>query len=62
MKVLAGRAELTPPLAELATSHLTDSDPFVRRAAAEVLGAHPCRPTSGPCSRCGSRRPRMTRT
>ena len=41
MKVLVDRTELTKPLSELAPSHLTDADPFVRRAAAEVLGAHP---------------------
>ena len=41
MKVLVDRAELTKPLSELAPSHLSDADPFVRRAAAEVLGAHP---------------------
>ena len=41
MKVLVDRTELTRPLSELATSRLSDADPFVRRAAAEVLGAHP---------------------
>ena len=41
MKVLVDRTELTKRLAELAPSHLSDADPYVRRAAAEVLGAHP---------------------
>jgi putative membrane-bound dehydrogenase-like protein len=41
MKVLAERAELARPLSELATNRLADADPFVRRAAAEVLGRHP---------------------
>ncbi len=41
MKVLVDRPELTDPLAKLTLSHLSDTDPFVRRAAAEVLGAHP---------------------
>jgi putative heme-binding domain-containing protein len=41
MKLLVDRPELTRPCSELAESHLTDTDPFVRRAAAEVLGAHP---------------------
>ena len=41
MKVLVDRAKLAQPLSELAPSRLSDADPFVRRAAAEVLGAHP---------------------
>jgi putative heme-binding domain-containing protein len=41
MKVLANRIDLDRPVFELARSHLTEADPFVRRAAAEVLGAHP---------------------
>jgi putative heme-binding domain-containing protein len=41
MKVLAGRSELAQGLTDLATSRLGDPDPFVRRAAAEVLGSHP---------------------
>jgi putative heme-binding domain-containing protein len=41
MKVLVDRTELTKPLSELPRVHITDADPFVRRAAAEVLGAHP---------------------
>jgi len=41
MKVLVDRTELPRRFAELALERLTDPDPFVRRAAAEVLGAHP---------------------
>jgi putative heme-binding domain-containing protein len=41
MKVLVDRAQLTKPLSDLAPSRLGDADPAVRRAAAEVLGAHP---------------------
>ncbi|MFI5459576.1 MAG: PVC-type heme-binding CxxCH protein [Isosphaerales bacterium] len=41
LKALAERAELARPMSELATSRLGDADPFVRRAAAEVLGRHP---------------------
>jgi putative heme-binding domain-containing protein len=41
MKVLSEREELSSALIELAKSQLKDSDPFVRRAAAEVLGRHP---------------------
>jgi putative heme-binding domain-containing protein len=41
MKLLVDRMELERPLSDLARSHLTAPDPFVRRAAAEVLGAHP---------------------
>jgi len=41
LKVLVERAELARPLSELATRRLRDADPFVRRAAAEVLGRHP---------------------
>ena len=40
MKVLVDRPKLTKPVSELAPSRLSDADPFVRRAAAEVLGAH----------------------
>ena len=41
LKSLAERAEISPAFSELAKSRLNDSDPFVRRAAAEVLGRHP---------------------
>jgi putative heme-binding domain-containing protein len=41
MKLLVDRAELGRPLTELTLTHLSDADPFVRRAAAEVLGTHP---------------------
>ena len=41
MKVLVDRPELERSMTELTLSHLSDADPFVRRAAAEVLGAHP---------------------
>jgi putative heme-binding domain-containing protein len=41
LKALAERVELTRPLSELATKRLGDGDPFVRRAAAEVLETHP---------------------
>jgi putative heme-binding domain-containing protein len=40
MKLLVDRPELSRPLTELTITHLSDADPFVRRAAAEVLGAH----------------------
>jgi putative heme-binding domain-containing protein len=41
MKVLAERTLLAPALSDLTTSRLADPDPFVRRAAAQVLGGHP---------------------
>jgi putative heme-binding domain-containing protein len=41
LKALVDRLDLTSRLRELALSRLNDNDPFVRRAAAEVLGAHP---------------------
>jgi putative heme-binding domain-containing protein len=41
LKTLAERAELARPMSELATSRLGDPDPFVRRAAAQVLATHP---------------------
>ncbi len=41
LKALAERPEISPAFSDLAKSHLNDSDPFVRRAAAEVLGRHP---------------------
>jgi putative heme-binding domain-containing protein len=41
MKLLVDRPELSRPLTELTLRHLSDVDPFVRRAAAEVVGAHP---------------------
>jgi putative heme-binding domain-containing protein len=43
LKVLVDRPDLTGPLEKLALDRLTDTDPFVRRAAALVLGAHPSR-------------------
>jgi len=41
LKALVDRQDLASPLRELAVSRLKDNEPFVRRAAAEVLGAHP---------------------
>ena len=41
LKVLVERNDLAQPFHELALARLRDTDPFVRRAAAEVLGAHP---------------------
>src|SRR5260370_34291260 len=41
LKTLIDRKTLPQSLVELAVERLTDPDPFVRRAAAEVLGAHP---------------------
>ena len=41
LKILVDRHGLPSPLRTLAVARLTDDDPFVRRAAAEVLGAHP---------------------
>jgi putative heme-binding domain-containing protein len=41
LKALAERNEISPAFAELAKTRLSDLDPFVRRAAAEVLGRHP---------------------
>jgi putative membrane-bound dehydrogenase-like protein len=41
LKVLVDRPSLTETLEKMALDRLTDTDPFVRRAAAEVLGAHP---------------------
>ncbi len=41
LKSLIERRDLTRPLHEIALNRLTDSSPFVRRAAAEALGAHP---------------------
>jgi putative heme-binding domain-containing protein len=41
LKVLVERKDLARPFPELARDRLRDVDPFVRRAAAEVLGAHP---------------------
>ncbi|HEV3120453.1 MAG TPA: PVC-type heme-binding CxxCH protein, partial [Isosphaeraceae bacterium] len=41
MRVLSERPELTSPERKLAMSELDDSDPRVRRAAAEALGRHP---------------------
>jgi putative heme-binding domain-containing protein len=41
LKVLVERNELAEPFRELAVGRLREADPFVRRAAAEVLGAHP---------------------
>jgi putative heme-binding domain-containing protein len=41
MKVLVDRALIPPSLPRLAPGHLSDVDPFVHRAAAEVLGSHP---------------------
>ena len=41
LKTLVDRHDLASPLRALAVARLKDDDPFVRRAAAEVLGAHP---------------------
>ncbi len=41
MKLLVDRPELGRLMTGLTLSHLSDADAFVRRAAAEVLGAHP---------------------
>ncbi len=41
LKALAERSEISSAFFELAKSRLNDADPFVRRAAAEVLGRHP---------------------
>jgi putative heme-binding domain-containing protein len=41
LKTLIERRALTPALHKAALEGLNDSDPFVRRAAAEALGAHP---------------------
>jgi putative heme-binding domain-containing protein len=41
LKVMVERRELSGPLRDLAIARLSDADPFVRRAAADVLGAHP---------------------
>ncbi len=41
LKALAERTEISPDLSDLAKHRLNDPDPFVRRAAAEVLGRHP---------------------
>ncbi len=41
LKVLVDRPSLTGPLEKLALDRIFDTDAFVRRAAAEVLGAHP---------------------
>jgi len=41
LKVLVDRPDLDGPLEKLALERVTDPDPFVRRAAAEVMGAHP---------------------
>jgi putative heme-binding domain-containing protein len=41
LKVLVDRPALDERLLKLAAARLTDPDAFVRRAAAEVLGAHP---------------------
>ncbi len=41
LKALAERPEISPAFSDVAKSRLNDSDPFVRRAAAEVLGRHP---------------------
>ena len=40
LKLLAERSELTRAFSELATARLSDPDPFVRRAAAELLARH----------------------
>jgi putative membrane-bound dehydrogenase-like protein len=40
LKLLRERERLSKPFTELATAGLRDLDPFVRRAAAEVLGRH----------------------
>jgi putative heme-binding domain-containing protein len=41
LKTLVDRQELTAHVARMVQTGLRDPDPFVRRAAAEVLGAHP---------------------
>ncbi len=41
LKILAERREISGPPHDMAISRLSDADPFVRRAAAEALGAHP---------------------
>ncbi len=41
LKTLIDRPALDGPMHELVLGRLSDSDPFVRRAAAEALGAHP---------------------
>ena len=41
MKALVDRPALDGPMHDLVLGRLNDSDPFVRRAAAETLGAHP---------------------
>ncbi len=41
LKILCERPGLSPAQHQLAIDELTDQDPFVRRAAAEALGAHP---------------------
>ncbi len=40
LKLLAERSELVQPFSELATAGLSDPEPFVRRAAAELLARH----------------------
>ena len=57
LKALAERTEISPAFSDLAKSRLNDADPFVRRAAAEVLGRHPASQTSSRCSRFASLRP-----
>jgi putative membrane-bound dehydrogenase-like protein len=41
LKLLGERGTLKQPFSELGTAGLGDPDPFVRRAAAELLGRHP---------------------
>jgi putative heme-binding domain-containing protein len=41
LRILADRAELTAAQHKLVEAALTDSDPFVQRTGAEVLGTHP---------------------
>jgi putative heme-binding domain-containing protein len=41
MRILCERPQLSEALRALALKDLADGDPFVRRAAAEALGAHP---------------------
>ncbi len=48
LKTLVERAELAQPVHELALEATRDTDPFVRRAAAEALGAHPALPNIRP--------------
>jgi putative heme-binding domain-containing protein len=43
MRVLSETSPLSGPLHELALAGLRDSDPFVKRAAADALGRHPDR-------------------